>query len=449
MKFNQKIFLMSHILVTIAIFIIGYLMITNNHKTSIDSQIEKSIFQINRIRDEFDLYGQSIIPQIAAIYRKENVHIEILSNNKILYTNLMQIDQQLKEKIIPEKNCINSYIEKDTLFLCFQTEDSIIYTTTDISSIFQTRTDQIVFFIKISIICSLLISATLYIGTSIITRKIKQLNKAANEVQKGNYNIEVKDLGKDEIGILGKTFNEMTNAIYQNINHITKISEDRKNFIGNLTHEIRTPLTSIIGYSSLIKNKKILDQEIIEDYANRINEEGNYIKKISEKLMNLLLLENEMATLHPILLSKELEKDVLELSQIFKQTNLRLEIEESIWINSDETLLKSLINNLVKNAIQSYNEDNDEKEVVIKLDRQAVIQIIDYGKGIPKEEIEKIKTPFYTLNQDRNREHSGMGLGLPLCFKIVETHKGKLEIQSQEKKGTIITINLGEKIDEK
>lgn len=448
MKFNQKIFLMSHILVTIAIFIIGYLMISNNHKNNIDSQIEKSISQINRIREEFDLYGQSIIPQIAKIYRKENVSIEVLKDDKIIYTNLIQTNQELKEKMIPQKNCINSYIEENTLFLCFQTEDSIIYTATDIGYIFQTREDQIQFFVKISIICSLVISVVLYISTSIITRKIKQLKQAANEVQRGNYAIEVKDLGRDEFGTLGKTFNEMTNAIHQNINNITKISDDRKNFIGNLTHEIRTPLTSIIGYSSLIKNGKACEQEVIKDYASRINEEGNYIKEISEKLMDLLLLDNEGISLHPIALSDEVTKVVKEISQVFRQADLQLEVAKNVWVNSDEILLKSLISNLVKNAIQSYDKEENQK-VVIKLNEEGILQIIDYGKGIPQEELEKIKNPFYTLNQDRNREHSGMGLGLPLCIKIVEVHKGKLEIESKKAKGTAIMIDLGAKIDER
>ena len=97
----------------------------------------------------------------------------------------------------------------------------------------------------------------------------------------------------------------------------------------------------------------------------------------------------------------------------------------------------------MKNAIKSYNEK--EKAIVkITLNEKKEIEVIDYGKGIPKNELEKVKEPFYTLSKDRNRTFSGMGLGLPLCIKIVEVQKGKLEIESKENEGTKITIKLGD-----
>ena len=91
----------------------------------------------------------------------------------------------------------------------------------------------------------------------VLIRKIKILNQTVKEVEKGNYTAKVKKLGNDEIGNVGKSFNKMTDALQKNISEIERVSENRKKFIGNLTHEIRTPLTSIVGYSSLIKNRKV------------------------------------------------------------------------------------------------------------------------------------------------------------------------------------------------
>lgn len=428
-------------------------MIGNNHKSSIEKQIKENIEQIDRIYDEITITEESQIIYIGQRYQKNNIGIEISENDNILYSNILDLTEEIKNRINPKQGNTNSYVENNMLYVCSNRQDYTIFTKTDINSIFENRKEQIEFFTRISIICSLGISITLFVGVAFITRKIKTLEKAANEILKGNYNIKVKQMGKDEFGTLGKTFNEMTKSINDKINKITKISEDRKSFIGNLTHEIRTPLTSIIGYSSLIKNGKVKEKEIIQDYAKRINQEGNYMQKMNEELMNLILLENQENNFLKINLSKTLNQIIEELKFTFQELQIEIEIEENVYIISDEILLKCLINNLVKNAMQSYLKENIKEyekkpKVLIILKQNAEIQIIDYGKGIPKEELDNIINPFYTLKKDRNREFSGMGLGLPLCIKIVEAHNGKLYIDSKVGRGTCITIKLGENIDE-
>lgn len=157
--------------------------------------------------------------------------------------------------------------------------------------------------------------------------------------------------------------------------------------------------------------------------------------------MDLMLLENGSITKDTINLSEELNKIIGEIQITFPYVLFQKEIEKEIYISFDKTLLKTLIINLAKNAINAYE---NSPIVRIELDRQKVIKVIDYGKGIKEEELEKIKEPFYTLSKDRNRKLSGMGLGLPLCIQIVEMQGGKLEIESKENEGTKIIIKLGE-----
>ncbi|MFR2534407.1 MAG: ATP-binding protein [Clostridia bacterium] len=452
MKFNQKVFLMSFVLVTIAIYIIGYFMIQNNHKSSIDAQIQENVAQMNRIYDEIQLNGQVVITDIGNRYKKEDIRLEISQGDMILYTNIVELPEEIKNKVRPTEAKACSYIENHILYVCSQRQNYTILMRVDINSIFETRENQITFFIRISMACTLLISVMLYLGVSFITRKIKALEKAANAILKGDYATKVENLGKDEFGTFGKTFNQMTDSIHQNIMDITKVAEDRKNFIGNLTHEIRTPLTSIIGYSSLLQSGKIEDKQILLDYAKRIHEEGIYMKEMSDRLMNLLLIENGKTHLEKVNLSETLTNILQELRYTFPQIYIQGKIEKGIWILSDEVLLKSLIQNLVKNAIQSYKDigESEKRPVVvwIWLAEDATIQIIDQGKGIPQTEIEKIREPFYTLKKDRNREFSGMGLGLSLCLKIVEAHQGTLSIESEVGEGTCVTLDLGERIYE-
>lgn len=469
MKFSQKIFLISFILIIIVINIIGIVMINYTYKLNIEKEIEKSISQTNNIMHELTVYSSYDLSTVANNYLKNGINVDVYINGQRSYTNLKSEDSQIAEgllttedkikeevlstdteKIKSEANYINtnitennayveymdSYIIDDKLFMKLKRQNYILITLSSISEANNMKQEQTNFFIELSVISSFIIALLLSITVSFITRKIKKLDKAVSKVKQGNYNIKLTKLGNDEIGNFGNSFNEMTIAIQENVNKIQEVSENRKQFIGNLTHEIRTPLTSIIGYSSLITNDKVTDSNIIKEYSSKIYEEGKYIQQMSERLMEMLLVENGTTQKELINISKEMKIIVEELENLFNNTIFNIQIEENVYKEVDKVLLKSLIYNLVKNAINAY----DAKPTVDIILSKNEITIIDYGKGIPEDKIEKIKEPFYTLNKDRNREISGMGLGLTLCFKIVSIHNWKLNIKSEVEKGTKITI---------
>lgn len=469
MKFSQKIFLISFILIIIVINIIGIVMINYTYKLNIEKEIEKSISQTNNIMHELTVYSSYDLSTVANNYLKNGINVDIYINGQRSYTNLKSEDSQIAEgllttedkikeevlstdteKIKSEANYINtnitennayveymdSYIIDDKLFMKLKRQNYILITLSSISEANNMKQEQTNFFIELSVISSFIIALLLSITVSFLTRKLKKLDKAVSKVKQGNYNIKLTKLGNDEIGNFGNSFNEMTIAIQENVNKIQEVSENRKQFIGNLTHEIRTPLTSIIGYSSLITNDKVTDSNIIKEYSSKIYEEGKYIQQMSERLMEMLLVENGTTQKELINISKEMKIIVEELENLFNNTIFNIQIEEDVYKEVDKVLLKSLIYNLVKNAINAY----DAKPTVDIILSKNEITIIDYGKGIPEDKIEKIKEPFYTLNKDRNREISGMGLGLTLCFKIVSIHNWKLNIKSEVEKGTKITI---------
>lgn len=465
MGFGQKIFLMSFTLIIIAINLIGINMINYTYQSGIEKEIDKNMIQINNIMNEFENGINNELSQIGNIYLKNNVRIELYSEGERVYTNFKQdYSNILEEKLFEEddkmtseelyekykfgtrqdlesKKKITTYIEENKLFMKIRKYKNVVVILSDISKINNMKKEQIEYFVSLSLICSLAIAFILSISVNFLTRKIKRLNKTVKEVEKGNYEVQVKNLGNDEIGNVGKSFNQMTKALQKNISEIERVSENRKIFIGDLTHEIRTPLTSIIGYSSLIKNKKVTNEDIILEYTKRIYDEGKYIEEISQKLMDLMVLENGSIKQDKINLSEELNKIIEDIKATFPYAILQKEIRENVYVNFDKTLLKTVIINLVKNAINAYESN---PIVRIELSKEKTIKVIDYGKGIKKEELEKIKEPFYTLSKDRNRKLSGMGLGLPMCIQIVEKQNGKLEIESKESEGTKIIIKLGE-----
>lgn len=303
------------------------------------------------------------------------------------------------------------------------------------------------FFLEIVIIFSIIISFILSFFITILTKKISILEKKAIEVSKGNYDVSISIKGNDELSSLASTFNNMIKSIHNNIEEKDKILSNRQEFINNITHEIRTPLTSIIGFSSLIKSGKISNNKAIIEYANNIYEEGLYIKNISDRLMQLILLEQVDKKLTINNISKYVIEIISDLKNLFPNAIIESEIERDIFLPCDFTLLKSLLSNLVKNAIMSYS-GNEKKTIRIILNSFS-LQVVDKGKGIPQDEIDKVKDTFYTLNSDRNREISGLGLGLPLCIKIAQYHNWILEINSKLGKGTTVIIFFkGEKNNE-
>ena len=427
MRFGLKIFLMAFTLVIITINIIGINLINNTYQTNINNAIEKHIVEINNIMNSVIYYSPD---NIISSYYTNGTYTKIYINNEIFSTNFPENYPEIETKLMSNLgDDIHAYINNNQIFLAHKNNNYTVITMSDISNIYENRTNQIHYFINLSLISSFLVSIILSGLVFLITHKIKRLQKTVKELENGHK------LGHDEIGAFATSFAKMTASINKNIEEIEAISENRRVFIGNLTHEIRTPLTSIIGYSSLIKNKKVTDLETIINYSAKINEEGKYIENMRDKLMHILTLETSSIKLQNKNISNLLKSYINELKLLYKDTIFISEIQSDINKEIDETLFKSLIFNLVKNGINAA----PTPEIKIVLTKK-ILTIADNGCGIPETEIEKIKEPFYTLNKNRNRSESGMGLGIPLVLNIIKLHDWNFNIKSQEQKGTKIEI---------
>lgn len=443
MKFSQKIFLITFVFVTISINFIGIMIINNNHKTTIDEKIENNISNLHNIINTLKFYDMASID--VDLLKKDDIYYEVSQDNNIIYSNLIFDITNVKEKIEPQKDNIKVIIYDEIMFMSVKAQNCNIILAEDIKTVFAKRQEQIYFFIKVSIVFSFIIAFCLYIIIYFLTRRIKKLNKAVKKISDGDYSARVQNLGKDEVGKLGETFNKMANSVESNIKEIQRVSSNRQNFIHNITHEIRTPLTSIIGYSSLIKTGNVTDKQKIIEYNDKIYDEGNYLNLISQRLMQIVLLDNKEIELEMMDISQTIKQIINGMKYDYKEVNFLEEIESSIYFSSDKILLHSLITNIIKNGIMSY--ENDSKKAIMicleKLNQNTVLlKIIDNGKGISQKQLKKIIEPFYTLNKDRNRQTSGMGLGLPLCIKICEVLGAKFNIQSVLGQGTCVYIEF-------
>ena len=435
MNFGSKMFLISFLMIIIVVNGIGIILINNSFEANIKQEIEKNISSMNAIANASYYYSGELI-YIINSYQKSGLNIKIYRDDDILYNDFKENIDELELSLIHHNNeLVNVYIKDEKMYLSMGKENYQIIVSHTLENVYHNRDNQIKYFIKISLLTSLGASLILSLLVYLTTKKLKKLRKVTEEIEKGALDVEIPNLGTDEIGSYAISFRNMKTAIQNNIKEIEQISENRKLFIGNLTHELRTPLTSIIGYSSLIKNGKIKNMERIKEYSERIYQEGKYIEDMRDKLMELILLDNKKIEKEKTNLSNILKEYIKELKEIYPRVVFKINLEANIYKDINQTLFKSLIFNLIKNGIEASKEP--VIEIILTPDN---ILIKDNGIGIKKEEIEKIKEPFYTLKTDRNRATSGLGLGLTLCIKITLVHNWKLDITSSM--GTTVKIEM-------
>ena len=227
--------------------------------------------------------------------------------------------------------------------------------------------------------------------------------------------------------------------------HVEELKEEarrRDDFVGNFTHELKTPLTSVIGYSDMLRSYN-LPEEKKRECAELIYKEGKRLESLSINLLSLIVLKNEgvkYEKLSAALLLEDVKKVLKFLLEKYGVT-LKISSEDCIVLG-EPSLVKTLIYNLVDNGAKA-SEPQDEIEILGAVEGDKYrITVRDKGRGIPKDEIEKIREPFYMVDKSRARRQGGAGLGLALCAELSRLHEGELRIESVENKGTDVSFTL-------
>lgn len=299
------------------------------------------------------------------------------------------------------------------------------------------------------------IAALLIFGmSSLLTKPIKHLTTATKKIADGNYNERVAGIGEDEVGQLARNFNQMTMAIEEKVQELSDSAKQKEDFVANFAHELKTPLTSIIGYADRIYQKE-LSKEEQKKAAWYIWNEGMRLESLSLKLMDLTILNHkdfELQEVRADVLFEELQSDVEYL--VDRKDILLNCVAEAAYIDVEYDLFKTLFLNLIDNSIKAGadhihvsgrvrmegNSTPDRKEDYSE--RHYVIQVADNGCGIPVQEIKRITEAFYMVDKSRARKLHGAGIGLALSERIAQIHGSKLEFESDGKSGTKVRMYL-------
>lgn len=469
MRFWQKIFLISLAVLTVAVNTIAYLLIGNNHQLNKEKEIKSSVdeysivvssFQTNVLYERYrsseaeldDTQITQIAREFSYLFTLDNLYIQLNKGGERIFSNFTRdLPDNLYENV-------NQLSEGDARVLIRRDDDSRVYlyitspvtiqssnyfftTIKDITNIYDVKNDQLRFFSVLGPIVSVVVAFIMLILSKLLTSRINRLRKSTMKVANGEYNaIEIKS--KDEIGELTADFNTMTEAVKQKVEKLEDIASERKVFIDNMTHEMKTPLTSIIGFSDLLRSAR-LDDETVHDYAESIYKEGKYLKSISSKLMDLILLRQkpEMTEIDVPRLVEEIDESVRPIASSRQVAFSAASVETKLVC--DRELIKSLLYNLIDNAVKASQPGTCVTlNAYFTQDGVMEFSVADQGSGIPKEELDKIFEPFYRVDKARSRKYGGAGLGLALCMEIAHAHAATLEIESEVGRGTVIRLRF-------
>lgn len=270
-------------------------------------------------------------------------------------------------------------------------------------------------------------------------RPLQDLRDTAERMANGDYDRRVVVRRNDEIGELGENYNQMAEAVKLRTAHLVEAERRKTLFMGNLTHELKTPMTAISGYAQTLLTVK-LSEEDQKEALLYIYKECGRLNRLSGKMMKLLELDSEAEILFQEVEVQELFSDVQTIcgkNLVDAKVTLRIESHGERFL-VDRDLMTDVLVNLVDNAIKASAQGS---EIILRADEKQ-IQVQDFGKGIPIEEQERILEPFYMIDKSRSRKDGGAGLGLALAVLILKKHHATLTIESEVGKGSTFNIQL-------
>lgn len=373
MKFSKKIVIGTMLIVVILFSSAGIILIHENFKNSyqllmktnldehnldkysIETNIHENILSTGEINtNQLETYFYTLTTYLG---NRKNLGIYI--NNKKMWNNI-PFETNIKKC---EKSCIKQHDSKTYSIIksniSINKENIMIISTYDITDIFKVRNQNLISFYIIDIILIILCGLFTALFAKYLTKPIKILNESTKLVAAGNLDIKTKIKGQDEISELSMSFDKMIESVKKRQNELKLSLKQREDFVSNITHELKTPMTSIMGYAKIWKQNKFNKQDK-EKALNYIYSETKRLETLSHKLLELIGLKEEKINFDRIN-TKKLFKEIKDIStNRFQDINIVLEIKEETVLG-DEELLITCIMNLIENAYKASETNKQLK----------------------------------------------------------------------------------------
>ncbi|WP_253293686.1 cell wall metabolism sensor histidine kinase WalK [Falcatimonas sp. MSJ-15] len=275
---------------------------------------------------------------------------------------------------------------------------------------------------------------------------IGMIKEGVDRIAQGDFQTEILVKGNDEFAIIAENLNKMMGEISELMDNEREVERSKNQLITNVAHDLRTPLTSIIGYMELLVNGNNIPEETRDKYLKVAYNKSLRLQKLIEDLFGFTKLNYGKIAMNiaKVDIVKLMAQLLEEFYPNFMENSLEYSLESTenqVMIEADGDLLARLFDNLINNAIK-YGKDGKKVSVVIrKIDDIVHVAVINYGKVIPKEDIDKVFNKFYRVEQSRSANTGGTGLGLAIAKNIAMMHGGDIVVQS-DLYGTIFDVTL-------
>ena len=293
--------------------------------------------------------------------------------------------------------------------------------------------------------------ATLLAGFSLfflLTRRLRYLSLAVKAFERGEFEYRVAGKGSDELGALGRAFNEMAESIEAGVEKLKLAEQQRSDLIANISHDLRSPLTSIRGYleTILVKDQKLTDSERREFLESTLKNVSSF-QHLVEELFELAKLEaRQVKPEAESFQIAELVQDVaLKLTPRAKESGVSLHVDqpsEPASVSADIGMVERVLTNLIENALSHTPPGGEVRLSINQSVEDVALTISDTGSGISPSDLPHIFERFYRADKSRDRGVPGTGLGLAIAKEIAELHGGSIRAESPAEGGAVFTLRL-------
>lgn len=480
MRFSDKIFFATTAVLTVSFTIFGMWILSSYFQKILNREMEQGNTESQMFQYVFEMaysaspkeYGDDyflsqVMNSVMENLTKEgNTYYIFSEDGRILYGENMESPSSIEEGysseevIFREFQEISSGLEAKNMYgykvvlvesayyllsICrSEREDLVLFLATrkDITAIYE---DRQVLLNQYRIVLGLLLAVGaggIFFLSRYMTEPIRNLTATARRIAAGDYKIRSGNDSMDEVGELSQSFDMMADNLVDRMKEKELEARQKEDFTAAFAHELKTPLTSIIGYADMLSTMELSDAERSEA-AYYIFTQGKRLESLSHKLLELVSVDKQ-EFLGTIISTKKLEENIkITMRPILEQRGINGKIYlERSKIYGDRDLLLSLLYNLLDNAVKAVEEGGFILLKGSKCREGYEFKVVDNGRGIPNEEISRITEAFYMVDKSRARKEGGVGIGMALCQKIVHLHNGSLQIVSKLGEGTVIKILL-------
>jgi len=469
MKFLYKILLWTIIIMAVAFGFSGYFFVNYVFETALNREIEQAMDDSNILQFAFETAALNVptkynvlqdaaVAQIGSklesggqgtgrLLRLSDEERQVLYSSEDFPENVEQLGQLDNSTRLYQvlRRGEHYYIQTGILVNALD-RNLYLETMEDVTEVFAERTMGFSVYRRVTMLMLAVCAVVMFFICSWLTKPIRFLTRATTKMAQGDYSYRARVVSNDELGQLTMDFNSMAGVLEDTFGELKEEVRAREDFIAAFAHELKTPLTAIIGYADLLRSRKLDDEKHFLS-SNYIYTEGKRLENMSFRLLDIIVTRREEIT--PQAVAAESFFSYLQDMFAGNEDQLLKVAYDEGTVYAEVNLIKSVLLNLVDNACKASAQGSVIELTGTRQEEGYLFQVRDYGVGIPEEELRKVTEAFYMVDKSRSRSRNGAGLGLALCVEILRLHKSELKIDSKVGEGTCISFCLPDKTEDK